>query len=240
LCNTLKDECNHLCQLIIYPANETKMKIIVLLIVAFTGFYITSCAQDINHYNDFLLRDNLSFGLKIGANYSTVYDTQGENFRTTPKFGLATGAFIAYPLGRKIGIQPELLFSQKGFQSTGTIQGNTYNLIRTISYINIPLLFSFKPGEYFTIMAGPQYSYLLYRKNIFANGTTSAEQMQEFENDNIRRNTLCFTGGTDITLSHIVFGARAGWDFINNTGAGISTTLRYKNMWYQATAGYRF
>jgi hypothetical protein len=131
------------------------------------------------------------------------------------------------------------LFSQKGFKSSGSILGSDYSLTRTSNYIDVPLLFAFTPGEFLTIVAGPQYSYLISQKNVFANGSTSATQEQEFDNENIRKNTLCFTTGIDLTLDHSVVSLRAGWDSRNNIGDGSSTTLRYKNMWYQATIGYR-
>jgi len=89
-------------------------------------------------------------------------------------------------------------------------------------------------------MAGPQYSYLLKQTDVFTNGSTSIAQEKEFENDNVRKNTLCFAGGMDINLKHIVLGVRAAWDVQNNNGDGSSTTPRYKNAWYQFTFGYRF
>lgn len=186
------------------------------------------------------VRERLLFGLKLGTNYSNVYDAQGEAFNADPKFGLAAGAFVAIPIGKYLGVQPEILFSQKGFQATGTILGGTYKFTRTTNYIDIPLLFSLKASEFITLLAGPQYSYLLSKKDVFANATTSIAQEQEFENDNLRKNMLGFTGGIDITMKHIVLGVRAGWDLQNNNGDGTSTTPRYKNVWYQATIGYRF
>ena len=185
-------------------------------------------------------RDRLTFGLKVGANYSNVYDAQGESFHAGPKVGLATGAFLAIPIGKYLGIQPEVLFSQKGFKATGMIFDNTYSLTRTTSYIDVPLLFAFKPSEFLTLLAGPQYSYLVNRRDVFSNGTTSIAQEQEFENENLRKNTLCFVGGVDLTLKHFVFGARAGIDFQDNHGNRNSTTPRYKNVWIQGTIGYRF
>jgi hypothetical protein len=185
-------------------------------------------------------RDKVLFGLKAGVNYSNVYDSEGEEFRADPKLGLAAGAFLAIPLGRYLGLQPEVLFSQKGFNATGRILGGTYNLTRTSNYLDIPLLFALKPSEFITLLAGPQFSYLLKQTDSFANTTTSIEQETVFENDNVRKNTMCLTGGFDLTLKHIVLGARVGWDVQNNNGNGTSATPRYKNVWYQATIGYRF
>ena len=185
-------------------------------------------------------RDKATIGFKFGLNYSNVYDTQGEEFRTDPKFGLAAGAFLALPIGKYFGIQPEVLFSQKGFHGTGRILGNTYAFTRTTDYIDVPLLFAFKPSEFLTLVAGPQYSYLLRQTDVFKNGTTTIEQQTEFVNDNPRKNTFCVTGGLDLNLKHVVLGARLGWDITNNNGNGTSTTPRYKNVWYQGTIGYRF
>lgn len=143
------------------------------------------------------VRAKLMFGLKAGVNYSNVYDTQGEAFRANPKLGFAGGAFLAIPLGTYFGIQPEVLYSQKGFQATGNILGSSYNLTRTSSYVDFPLLFAFKPSEFITILAGPQYSYLVKQKDEFKNESTSIAQETEFGNENVRKNTLCFTGGLD-------------------------------------------
>jgi hypothetical protein len=78
------------------------------------------------------------------------------------------------------------------------------------------------------------------QKDVFVNGSTSIEQEQVFENDNIRKNTFCFVGGGDINLKHVVLSVRVGWDLIKNNGDGTSDTPRYKNVWYQGTIGYKF
>ena len=213
------------------------MKKLFLILASVTTLSVTnSMAQD--NTTDF--RDKLSFGLKAGVNYSNVYDSKGEEFQASPKIGLAAGAFLAIPFGKFFGLQPEALISQKGFRATGRFLGDTYKFTRTTTYVDLPLFFAFKPSEFFTIMAGPQYSYLIHQSDVFANGSTSIAQETAFENDNIRKNTLCVAGGIDLTMKHIVLSARAGWDLQNNNGDGTSSTPRYKNAWYQATIGYRF
>ncbi len=212
------------------------MKKVILMIVAAVFIINYSSAQQNN--TDF--RDKIQFGLKVGANYSNVYDSKGDEFNADSKFGLATGAFLAIPITKYIGIQPEILYSQKGFKATGVILGRTYDFTRTTNYIDVPLLLSVKPSELVTLLAGPQFSYLLKQKDVFSNSSTTIDQQQEFENDNIRRNILCFLGGIDFNLNNIVLGARVGWDISNNNGDGTSTTPRYKNVWYQATLGLRF
>jgi hypothetical protein len=209
----------------------------VILMIAFVTISVTnSNAQTTTADN----REALSFGLKAGINYSNVYDEQGNDFVADSKFGFAAGAFVAIPLGKFIGIQPEIMYSQKGFKSSGTYLGSTYSMTRTTDYIDVPLLFALKPIKEVTVLFGPQFSYLMKQKDDFRNGNISSTQQQDFNNDNIRKNTFCLTGGLDFNLDNLVIGLRTGWDVKNNDGDGNTTTPRYKNMWHQLTIGYKF
>jgi len=211
------------------------MKKIILSILAISFIVTFSNAQENKDY-----RRQLMFGLKAGANSSNVYDAQGEAFIAKPKYGFAGGAFLSIPIGRYFGIQPEVLYSQKGFKATGTLLGSPYELTRTSSFIDVPLLIAVKPARFLTLLAGPQFSYLTKQKDVFSNSTSTTQQEQVFRNDNIRKNILCFIGGVDFNFNHLVLGARAGWDLKNNNGDDTSTTPRYKNAWLQATVGVRF
>ena len=184
-------------------------------------------------------RDKLELGVKLGGNYSNVYDSEGEDFVADAKLGFVAGGFISIPLGNLFAIQPEVLFSQKGFKGEGTLLGSPYSFTRTTNYLDIPLFVAIRPTQNFTILAGPQFSYLMSQKDEF-NGVVNQTQQDDFNNDNIRKNTLCFIGGVDVSFDKLVIGARAGWDLKNNNGDGTSDTPRYKNYWYQLTLGYKF
>jgi hypothetical protein len=212
-----------------------KITIIAALFMSSTGI-IT--AQDGS--NDTDNREKLQFGLKAGMNYSNVYDERAEDFKADAKFGLAGGLSLTIPFGKYLGLQPEVLISQKGFKGSGVILGNEYSFTRTSTYIDIPLQIAFKPSEFFTLFAGPQYSYLLNQRDVFTNTSTSFIQESEFRNDNIRKNVFGAVAGLDINLKHITLGARVGCDLQNNNGDGTSSTPRYKNTWFQGTIGYAF
>jgi hypothetical protein len=209
-----------------------------IIMIAIVAFATTSLKAQTTSSTD--NRGNLTFGLKAGANFSNVYDSNGENFVADGKIGFAGGAFVVIPLGKIFGIQPEVLYSQKGFKSSGTFLGTPYNLTRTTDFIDVPLLVSIKPVEYISVLFGPQFSYLLKQTNDFTGGSLNATQVQEFDNDDLRKNIFALTGGADINIDHLVIGLRAGWDVKNNVGSDNSTTPRYKNVWYQATLGYKF
>ena len=85
---------------------------ILLGVLIFTGF-IMARAQ-VNRGDE-----GVQLGLKVGANLSNVYDESGQDFVADAKSGLAAGVFLRLPLGKFIGLQPEVMFSQKGFKATG-------------------------------------------------------------------------------------------------------------------------
>ena len=208
-------------------------KLLLILTLAVIGINLCEAQESDN------ARKMFQFGLKIGSNYSNIYDSNGENFDAKGKFGLAGGVFMAIPISKFLGVQPEVLFSQKGYKQTGTFLGNTYDLTRTTDYIDVPLLLSIKPVNFMTIQLGPQFSFLTKQKDVFKNALATVEQQDEFKNTNIRKNILCAVGGIDINIDRVVIGARAGWDIQNNNGDGTSTNPRYKNAWVQATLGFR-
>lgn len=185
-------------------------------------------------------RGNFQFGLKAGLNYSNVYNSDTEEFSADAKFGFAGGIAFSIPISNYIGIQPEILFSQKGFKGEGQLLGSEYKFTRTTSYIDIPLQIAFTPSEFITLLAGPQYSYLLSQKDDFTSSSLSYSQEEEFDNDNIRKNILSIVTGIDINIKHVILGARMAWDIQNNHGDGTSNTPQYKNTWVQGTIGYNF
>jgi len=210
-----------------------KIIIVTGLLVSFASFGVAQ-----NDSDD--AREKLQLGIKAGLNFSNVYDAKGDDFSADPKFGLAAGVLLAIPIGKYLGIQPEIQVSQKGFKATGVILGEPYDFTRTTTYIDVPVQIAFKPMPFLTILGGPQYSYLAKQHDVFKSPTTTYAQEQEFKNDNIRRNIFGLVGGVDFNLSHIVFGARVGWDVQNNNGDGTSSTPRYKNVWFQGTIGFKF
>lgn len=200
-----------------------------LLVISFSLYSFSVFATD----------PGITIGAKAGGNLSNIYDSKSEGFQADPKLGLALGAFITIPVGNFLGIQPELLFSQRGLRGSGSILLSPYSFTRTTNHIDVPILLAIKPIPVLTLLVGPQYSYLISQSYKFNNEFLNINQQEEFENENIRKNTFCITGGFDINLNHFVISARVGWDLMDNNGDGTSTTPRYKNTWTQATIGFK-
>ncbi|HEX8515486.1 MAG TPA: porin family protein [Bacteroidia bacterium] len=185
-------------------------------------------------------RNKMHPGIKIGFNNSNVYDEEGDEFSTEPKYGFAGGVFLSVPLGKYLGIQPGALVSQKGFHATGKLLENSYDLSRTTTHLDVPVLVEFKPIRALTLLGGPQYSYLLARTDVFRNNTSAFIQQQEFKNDDIRKNVLSAALGFDLNIKRFVFSGRYNFDLQQNHSDGSANTPRYKNIWLQATIGVRY
>lgn len=212
------------------------MKKIGLFIVAIIGTTSFLSAQESEKYDR---REKFTFGARIGGNLSNVWDSEGEDFDADPKLGFAGGVFVGIPIGRYIGIQPEVIFSQKGFQANGTLLGTAYSYKKTSNWIDIPVQFQIKPVAFLTLLVGPQVSFRVSERNSYTFGNNSSAQQEEFNNDNIRKNILGISTGFDINIYHVVVSGRACWDLQNNKGDGTSTTPRYRNQFVQLTIGFK-
>ncbi|HTO16780.1 MAG TPA: porin family protein [Edaphocola sp.] len=211
------------------------MKKTLLITTIFLSLAAVASAQEDQIDN----RETFQIGAKIGGTYSNVYNAKGDKFEADPKLGLTVGGFVMIPLGKYFGVQPEIGITQKGFKGSGNILGSAYSFKRTSTFLEVPIFFAIKPSEFITILAGPQYSYLIHSKYKFENSAFSGAQEDEFKLDNIRKNILGFALGVDINLKHLVLGGRVGWDLQNNKGDGTSSTPKYKNVSGQLTIGYK-
>jgi hypothetical protein len=208
-----------------------RMGLVIVLFLTTIGY-----SQETKIDNDD--RDQMRFGFKAGVNFSNVYDEEGNNFVADGKTGLAAGVFLSVPFGKVIGFQPELIYSQKGFKATGSVLGFDYDYKRTTTYLDIPLLLQIKPSSNFTLLAGPQFSYLLETNNEFNNTSNTVEE--EINGDNYKKNIFGFVVGADVNLDQFVIGGRLGWDISKSDSDGNSDSPRYKNQVIQVTLGYRF
>jgi hypothetical protein len=208
----------------------------ILVAAAFVSIAGTAVAQSGETDN----RENLRFGLKAGLNHSNVYDSRTEDFRADAKIGFVGGVFVGIPIGKYLGVQPEVLISQKGFKGEGSFLGSNYSFTRTTTYVDVPIQLAIKPSEFITLVAGPQFSYLIKQKDDFNSPFINTSHEESFNNENIRKNIFGFVAGLDVNIKYIVVGARVGWDISTNHGDGTSTTPRYKNTWLQGTIGFAF
>jgi hypothetical protein len=212
------------------------MKKILILstLISFLGVHSGFSQRSVSRY-----WEGFKIGLKAGANFSNVYDTQGDQFAADGKLGFAGGVFLEVPLSDYLGIRTEILYSQKGFKATGQYLSVPYTFTRSSDYIDVPVLITLKPVPMFSINVGPQFSFLTKQTDVFSSTILTTEQQQSFSNDNYRKNLMSLTAGVALDFGKVVLDVRANYDLQRNNGDGTTTTPRYKNAWYQATLGFR-
>lgn len=178
-------------------------------------------------------------GIKGGLNIATVIRTNDDNSSSSPLLGFNGGAVLQLPLGQLIAIQPEVLFSQKGYKASGNVLGTDYDYRRFLNFLDIPILLRINASKAVGLVVGPQYSYLLGTHTRFKSGDATYQQDVNNDNSNIRKNIFGGVAGIDINFDRNVFiYGRYTIDFQNNNGDGTSSTPSYKNQVFQVGLGF--
>ena len=177
-------------------------------------------------------------GLIGGLNIATLVKSNDPGFSSMPLYGFNAGGLLQLPIGDLIALQPEVLFSQKGYHAKGNDGLTAYDYRRRLNCLDIPLLLRINLGKQLGIVGGPQYSYLLSTKTVFSSASATYMQNIKNENDNIRKNTFGGVLGIDINAGDNVFlYGRYTIDFKSNNGDGTSSTPAYKNQVFQVGIG---
>ncbi len=181
-------------------------------------------------------QSGISFGIKGGLSFSNIIKTDDSNFKTNYNTGYHAGVFLALPIVDRLSFQPELMFSQKGYQSerTGILGEGT--LTQTTNWIEIPILAKVEAAKGFYIYLGPQVSFLTKTNNKYDGTFGSSEQTTiEDDADKFKKSIVGGALGLGIDVSpRIAITGRYALDFQKNNEDGTSETPQFKNQVWQA------
>jgi hypothetical protein len=191
---------------------------------------------------------SLKFGVKAGANLSNLAGNVVNQDQYKNRWGFQGGVLLNIGLvdGDFFSIQPEVLYSQKGFRYADqqfSLLGNNYRNTGNVryDYLDVPLLFKIKTqGVFFEV--GPQYSYLM---NISTdrvqtlNGSTIGTAGSGTSNlDNVNRNELGYVGGIGFQSDQgFLIGVRYNGAFTDFSKDGYSNN-EFRNARNSAFQGY--
>ncbi len=113
----------------------------------------------------------LKFGIKGGVNYANF---TGKDISSDAISSFHFGATAELRLSEKLAIQPELLYSTVGANYDNTIGDITKEIKSKLGYIAIPVLAKINLNRSITLEAGPQFSFLMSKKNEFKPGDTNS------------------------------------------------------------------
>ena len=190
----------------------------------------------------------IRFGVKAGANLSNLAGDLVNQDQYKNRFGFQGGVMVNFGLSDIVSIQPEVLYSQKGFKYADqqfTLLGSTYRNTGNVryDYLDVPILVRVRAaGVFFEL--GPQYSYLMnvsanrtqtVNGNVIGNAGTGTANL-----DNVRRNELGYVGGLGYQASNgVMLGVRYSGAFTDFAKDGYSNNdfRNARNSTFQAYVG---
>lgn len=125
--------------------------------------------------------------VKAGANLGKI---DGQSFEQN--FNLAYHAGVAVEIGltKKIGLQPEVYFSQTQTKVTNSTGNLTPNKDAQLNYLSIPLLLKINAGKYVAFHFGPEYGILMNKdSSLVSNGKQA-----------VKNGNFSFIGGLQFNL----------------------------------------
>jgi len=143
-------------------------RLLVIAVLVFSGY--STNAQ------------GFSFGPKVGANITGI---SGLQFKDGHQFGYHLGGFAEIMLSDKLGIQPEVLWSQTSLTTASSLPALYQTSLSELSkvklnYISIPLLLNIRPAKFITFQVGPQFGILQDKKNSLSNNVQTAFKSGDF------------------------------------------------------------
>ena len=189
-----------------------KKNILVFTTFLFINFFTN--AQDAN------------VGIKAGSNFTKI---DGQSFKDGYKLSFQGGLFMELDFNKKIGIQPEFLFSQiKSENNTGVINYTFQNNEVNLNYLSIPILFRYKVAKILVLNVGPQYSFLLNKSDNKLVGGSEPFKSSDF----------AMIGGAQLNFKYMrIYGRYAiGLNNIND----LSESNKWKSQQIQLGLGFKF
>lgn len=163
-----------------------------LIVALFFGMVASVSAQNRMNSNS-----NTNIGIKGGYNLAALsYDGEGE---TDQRHGLHLGFYAEEFISDNLAIQPELLYSQQGYQ----IKDSNGTFTQKLDYINLPVMLKLYPSRNFFLEAGPQIGLAISDKDVYE-GVFNSTTVYEPNNFDWGMNL----GGGFKTNSGISLGAR--------------------------------
>ncbi len=171
-----------------------------------------------------------NIGVKGGVNISKVDD---KAFRDEFTYGYHLGGFAEIGLGKRLKIQPEVLWNQINTRADTSFRNiydnaldfNNYKDVK-LNYLSIPVLLSYKLGNVLSLQAGPQFGILLNQDKTLLENGKEAFSSGDFS----------MLGGVQLNISKLRLSGRY---FIGlNNISEIDDEAKWKNQGFQISAGF--
>ena len=174
-------------------------------------------------------------GIEGGLSVANTVSSYNSYYSTSSILGFNVGLTADIPLAYPLSFEPEVLFSQKGYQA------NTPDGILTQrnNYIDIPLLAKFRLVRGFNFLIGPQINIPLTSTTTFDNGFSVSKETSYTDNSN--KSYIAGAVGFSIDINpNVDIHARYIIDLSSNTYDLNSPIPDYRNQVWQFGVGFKF
>jgi hypothetical protein len=176
-----------------------------------------------------------SLGIEGGVNIANTVSSYNTDYSTSSIVGFHAGLTANIPVAYPFSFDPEVLFTQQGYQAT-TTDGT---LTQRNNYIAIPLLAKFTLVRGFNFLVGPQINVPVTSTTTFDNGFVTSQE--SYYTDSSNKSNVAGVIGASIDLNPNVFiQARYLIDLGSNTQDPNSPIANYRNQVWQFGLGIRF
>lgn len=181
-------------------------------------------------------QNGLEFGVRGGLNFATLNDTE-EDVDVDNLTGLMAGIYARFPIpNTPVSIQPEILYTQKGAESSDIFEGQESTLKLRLDYIEVPVLARFDfindgsltPHVYF----GP---YLSFNVSADAEVTDGESSFSGDISDEVKDMNVGIVTGAGLDYNRFNFGVRYGVGLVDTFENGDG-----KNGVFSVTVGFGF
>lgn len=142
------------------------------------------------------------FGPKVDVNYSTI---KGNGVKDKFSLGFQVGGFAEFNITKRWAIQPELLYSWSAYKKSDDFLTYYNNYGRSnagekinLATISVPLLLRYNVNKVISVLAGPQYSYLIY----------DDENLLKEDRQAVKNAEVSVNAGVQVNLDRVGFYAR--------------------------------
>jgi Outer membrane protein beta-barrel domain len=169
-----------------------------------------------------------SAGLKAGLNYANISGNMGtnQNFDRDRKLGFNAGVVANIKAIRSLAIQPELLFSTKGYEVDQTTTNGDLTTKTEVNsrmkYLDLPVMIQLQQGQFY-LEAGPQASFLLKQETRTHQVTTESGLLSD---EVVQDQTTTSTDKGAYKTPDMGYAAGLGFRSSNNM---VSFGLRYSH-----------
>lgn len=179
----------------------------------------------------------LTYGVKGGVTFANLSE-EGEADTVTfdMRIGLIAGGFVTWPLGGRVALQPEVLFTEKGAK----VEQGGGTLTQQLDYLDVPLLIRYRltgtDARHFSVFGGPAIGVKIRARSRASFGDTAIE---DDVSDQVKGTDLSVVGGVGYQRGRASVEGRYAWGVSDiDKDASDDVTIRTRGI--SIVAGWRF